>query len=267
MSISKNYKQSEAFLNMQKRGQVTIFVIVALLIVGAIIIYLAFPKTRAIFPGASLPNPNSYLSDCLSPIITSNMKTLSEQGGYLKPDNPALYKGNKIEYLCYTSENYKPCIVQQPLLVSKFESELKKSIQPKASSCISELKNLYEQKEYKFTSSDSINVTVDTGSVRVEYITPITISKDTTQTFRRAGLVKSSNMYDLLMTATSIVQFESTLGNSETSLYIQYYPDLNIEKMKRQDDTIYTLTNVVSKESFRFATRSLIFPAGFGGLG
>jgi hypothetical protein len=249
---------------MTKRGQVTIFVIIAVVIVGAILIYFAFPKTRAILPGSSPPEPNAYLRDCLSPIVSSSLKTLSSQGGDSKPTNYAQYKGQKIEFLCYTSEDYKPCIVQQPLLVSHIESELKDSIEPTARECMSALKQLYESKGYVITSSSEIDTHIEPGKISVEYTQPVTISKDTTQTFRKAGYSKASNMYDLLMTATSIIQFESTLGNSETSLYIQYYPDLNIEKMKRESDTIYTLTNVVSKESFRFATRSLIWPAGFG---
>lgn len=263
--MRKSYKQSGAFCPMTKRGQVTVFVIIAVIIVGAVLIYFAFPRTRAILPIASLPNPNSYLTDCLAPQVTSSIKLLTAQGGDRTPTSYASYQGNKIQYLCYTSENYKPCIVQQPLLVQHIESELKNSVQAQANQCMSDLKSLYENRGYQFSSTNAINVSIEPGTVRVEYVEPVTISKDTTQTFRRAGYTQSSNIYDLLMTATSIVQFESALGNSETSLYIQYYPDLTIQKMKRQDDTIYILGNVASKESFTFATRSLIWPAGFGG--
>jgi len=263
--MRKSYKQSGAFCPMTKRGQVTVFIIIAVIIVGALIIYFAFPRTRAILPIASLPNPNSYLSDCLAPQIATSMKLLTEQGGETNPTSYSSYQGVKIQYLCYTSEEYKPCVVQQPLLVQHVESELRNSVQAQATQCMSDLKNLYQNRGYQFSSTNEINVSIEPGSVRVEYVQPVTVSKETTQTFRRAGYLKTSNIYDLLMTATSIVQFESTLGNSETSLYIQYYPDLTIQKMKRQDDTIYVLGNVATKETFTFATRSLIWPAGFGG--
>ena len=61
------------------------------------------------------------------------------------------------------------------------------------------------------------------------------------------------------------MQFESVLGDSETTLYIQYYPDLKIEKIKRADEgTIYKLSNVVTGDEFTFASRSLNWPAGYG---
>ena len=71
-------------------------------------------------------------------------------------------------------------------------------------------------------------------------------------------------MYDLLLTSTSMVEFESTLGDTETLSYIQYYPDLKIEKLKRNGDTLYTLSNVVTGDKFSFSSRSLVFPPGYG---
>ena len=71
-------------------------------------------------------------------------------------------------------------------------------------------------------------------------------------------------MYDLLLIAESIVQFESTLGDSETTDYLNYYPDLSISKIKLGDGSkVYTLKDVVTNEQFRFATRSLVWPAGY----
>jgi hypothetical protein len=46
---------------------------------------------------------------------------------------------------------------------------------------------------------------------------------------------------------------------------MQYYPDLKIEKTKLSDGTtIYILSNVVSKDRFTFASRSLAWPPGYG---
>ena len=74
-----------------------------------------------------------------------------------------------------------------------------------------------------------------------------------------------SEMYDLLFIATNIVEHESQVGGSATELYLQYYPDLKIEKIKLTDGTtIYQLSNVVTGEQFSFASRSLAWPAGYG---
>ena len=75
----------------------------------------------------------------------------------------------------------------------------------------------------------------------------------------------SSEIYFLLMTATSIVDFESTYGDSETRLYLLYYPNLVIEKNKLGDGSkIYKVREVTTKEEFIFASRSVAWPGGFG---
>jgi len=67
----------------------------------------------------------------------------------------------------------------------------------------------------------------------------------------------------LLLTAVSIIEYESTFGDSETGLYISYYPNLKIDKTRRDDgSTIYQLSDVTTEDTFAFATRSLVWPQG-----
>ena len=261
--IRKSYKETRAHESMKKRGQVTIFVIVAIVIVAVFLVLLVYPRVR-VFVGGEI-NPSSYLKSCIEPEIDNVLPTIMSQGGYYAPDNYVMYQGVKVQYLCYTAENYKPCIVQQPLLVRHVAQEIKDKIKTKAEGCMQNLKTLYEQEGYRVSGALSeINVSIIPGSVSVVFLAPLEVTKEQTQTFRRLELMKKSELYDLLLTATSIVQFESTLGDSETSLYLQFYPDLKIEKLKKEGDTIYTLTNVVTNEKFTFATRSLVWPAGYG---
>ena len=93
----------------------------------------------------------------------------------------------------------------------------------------------------------------------------MTVKKETTQKFQNFDIEFKSEMYDLLFIAQSIVEYEADLGGSATELYLQYYPDLKIKKTKLSDGTtIYKLNNVITKEEFNFASRSLAWPAGYG---
>jgi len=70
----------------------------------------------------------------------------------------------------------------------------------------------------------------------------------------------------LLMISTSIVDYESTYGDAETSLYVNYYPNLRIEKMKLGDgSTIYTVNDVVSAQSnlYKLIARNYHLPEDF----
>ncbi len=248
-------------VDINKKGQVTIFVIIAIVIVGVIVLVFVFPKVN-VFAGEV--NPNSYLSDCIKPSLDEIKETLSNQGGYAEPTNYLMYKGDRIQFLCYTSENYLPCVVQQPLLVRHVEGEVKDYIQPRARQCISDLKTRYERQGYNVQSTPGeVNVSIDSGSITVDFVSPMVVSKqDNAQTFRKFAVALDSEWYDLLSTATSIIQYESTFGDSETSLYISYYPNLKIDKTRRDEGTVYKLSDVVTGDEFSFASRSLVWPQG-----
>ncbi len=249
---------------LNKRGQVSLFVIGAIVLVGVIAALFLFPKTRSLISGQEL-DPNNYLRNCIGPSIQENMEMLSSQGGYSNPENFMLYQDNKVQYLCYTSEFYETCQVQQPMIKKHYEQELGNAVRPIARQCISDLKQEYEGRGYSVSSSPGeLNLTFVPGKLIVEFLSPFTVTKESAQTFRKFGVEVPSEMYDLLLTATSIVEFESSLGDSETLLYIQYYPDLKIDKVKGDEGTLYRLTNVVTKESFTFASRSLEWPPGYG---
>lgn len=249
---------------MNRRGQIAIFIIIAIVIVGVFLWLMIRPRLPTSLGGADV-NPSAYLRDCLRADLPPIIEQISRQGGSYTPTHFMTHQGVNIQYLCYTDEEYKPCVVQQPLLTSHVADEIERLVEPKARACMDTLVARYEQQEYTVESAPrAINVSIVPGSVEITYTAPLRIAKESSQTFRQFSVTHPSELYDLLMTATSIIEFESTLGDSETTYYMQFYPDLKIEKLKKDADTVYTLTNVVTEDAFTFATRSLVWPQGYG---
>jgi len=247
-----------------RRGQLAIFVIIAIVLVAVVFVFFLFPQVNLF---AAEVNPSSFLRACIEPEVRDVVGVLSKQGGYLAPENYVLYQDEKIQYLCYTDQDYLPCIVQQPLLVGHIESEIEDVVEPKARRCVQDLKEEYEKRGFSVqTTPGELDVNIIPGRIIVDFLSPMSITKESTQTFQKFAVSLNSEWYDLLLTAVSIIQYESVLGDSETTLYLQYYPDLSINKVKREGDTIYTLSNVITKEEFTFASRSLVWPAGFSEL-
>mgnify|MGYP001565567547 FL=1 len=248
---------------VRKRGQVTFFVIIALIIVAVVLVIFLFPRLNVFVEEL---NPSSFLRTCIENDVKSSVNILSKQGGYFLPNNYYTYKGKRIQYLCYTDELYKPCIVQQPLLVSHVEEEIENQVKSKADQCVEELVKQYERRGFDVERRPSeINVDIIQGKIVVDFISPMTIRKESTQTFEKFAVGLDTELYELLMTAVSIIQYESTFGDSETTLYLQYYPNLRIDKIRRNDgNTIYKLSNVATKDEFTFASRSLVWPEGYG---
>ncbi len=263
--MRKDYKQNCAFFLMEKKGQIAVFVIVAVLILAIIGIFFLAQNFNLDIGQRTEASPSGFLRDCIEPEVRDSVQAISIQGGYIEPDSFVSYENQKIQYLCYTSENYKPCVVQQPLLVDHVKKEIKSRVEPRAKSCVSELKEYYEERGYSVQAdAGEINVDLLPGKIIVDFLSPVTITKEGSQKFNRFSIAIDSEIYNLLSIATSIIQFESSLGDSETLLYMQYYPDLKIEKIRKEDYKVYKLKNVVSGDEFNFAVRSLVWPAGYG---
>ena len=260
-----NYKENFTRRAMDKRGQIAIFIIIAVVIaIGAVIFYFLSSDLDFTF---SEFTPNSFLTDCVKPTLDSGIETLSKQGGYANPEGYILYQGNRVKYLCYQSQYYLPCKVQQPLIKEHFENELNEMVKKRTDECVDELQAEYERRGYTVSGLSVVesDVTIVPGQIRVDIKAPMTVTKDITQKFEEFNIEISSKMYDLLMLATSIIDFESTYGDSETTLYIQYYPNLDIQKIKLGDGSkIYTVSDVTTGDSFTFATRSQAWPGGYG---
>jgi hypothetical protein len=252
-----------------RRGQVTIFIIIAVIIVAvAAILYFIFPQV-GIFFGVSTNNPNIFMQNCLQDKIKNVIENISLQGGSLNPDNFILYNNAKVEYLCYINENYKQCVMQQPFLKAYMESEITNAIKNDASDCFDSLVSSFQRQGYAVNlQKGDLTTGILPGRTVVNFNNALTITKSETQNFDKMNIVINNNLYELVLTAESILNWEARYGDAETTMFMGYYHDLKVEK-KLQDDgsTVYILTNRNTGEKFQFASRSVALPSGIGANG
>ena len=264
--------EKDGEIERNKKGQLTIFIIVGLIIVAlAFLIYMFFPK---IIPGGGFEekNPSAFMQSCLENKIQEAIDTLSQQGGSIEPEHYFMYEGERLEYLCYTEEYYKTCVMQQPLLKKHVEEEIKKFISVKTEECFNDLEDNYKNKGY--------NVNLKKGEIYAELLPKrvvakfdhvLSISKDgNSEVYGGTGsnqirVAVNNNLYELVSIATSILNMEARYGDSETTIYMDYYRDLKVEKKKQSDGTkVYILTDRNNGNKFQFASRSVAWPPGYG---
>lgn len=252
-------------MNTRKRGdkgQVTIFIILAIVIL-AVLLIIFYPRIKvAITPLAA----DDQVSQCIGDQLGNFMENIAEQGGSADAQNTISYQGRKIEYLCYTNEYYKTCVMQQPFLKQHVESEILNYIDSKAQDCVNQMATSFQNKGYDVSRKQgNISVELVFGALKIIANTPVTLTKGSTQAFDKFVYVKNSAMYDLIMTSESLLNYEARYGDSDTQTFMLYYPDIRIEKLKQDDGSkIYRLENRNTKEMFVFASRSLSWPAGYG---
>jgi len=251
---------------MGKRGQVTIFIIIAIVIVViGVLIYAFYPQIQSLIkPGSK--NPAAFMQTCLEDEIEDTVEILSLQGGSVDPEHYSLYQNEKIEYLCYINEYYLPCVVQQPMLKQHIESEIVNEISPVVDACFEDLKESYEDQGY--------NVNIETGDIITELLPEnivttlthkLTLIRGDTERYETFRIVLNNNLYELIGNANSILSWETNYGDAAPSTYMDYYHDLKVEKKKQDDGTkIYVLTDRNTKNKFQFASRSIVWPPGYG---
>lgn len=251
---------------MDKRGQVTVFIIVGIVIVGfALLVYMLYPNIKSNL-SFSAENPSAFMESCLQSDFENNVEILSAQGGSLTPENYILYDSQKVEYLCYTNEYYKPCVVQKPLLKNSIESEMKDALNSPAKKCLEEMKSSFESKGYKVNlQNGDIDVEILPKRVVVHFNNTLILTKENSEKQEQLEVFYNNNLYELTSIAMSIINWETTYGDAETTVYMNYYRDLKVEKKVQTDgSTVYIITDRNNGNKFQFASRSVAWPAGYG---
>ena len=248
---------------VNKKAQLTIFIILALVIV-AILLVLFYPRIKILVSG---PAPTDYIKECGEKATKEVLEKISLQGGSLEPENYILYEGNKVDYACYTNEYYKRCVMQKPFLKQDIEKEIIAYIEPKVKDCFDSLKAQLEKRGSFVKIQDmSIDVSIIPNSIIVTINAPMTITKGSIARLEKFKININSQMYDLVIISSAIANYEARYGSSDSLTYMLYYPDVKVEKKELSDgETIYILSYKPTNEKFVFASRSIAWPAGYIG--
>lgn len=267
--MQKNIKcmEKEGNKRVNKRGQTTLFIIIAIVVVAlGVLIYMYYPEIKSGL-GFGEKNPQIFIEQCLKEDIMKDIDTLSLQGGAISPEHYIVYNGENIDYLCYTNEYYKTCVVQEPMLKKHVEDEIENAIDVKARECFDELKKNYEESGYTVNlKSGSANVELLPKRIITSFNYSMAVSKEgESQTYDKFSVIIYNNLYELTSIANSIIEWETRYGEAETTVYMTYYRDLKVEKKKQiEGSTIYILTDTNTGNKFQFASRSVSWPPGYG---
>lgn len=247
-----------------KRGQMILWVIIAIVIV-VVIILIFFMKIKNEIITPERFTPQSFIQKCVRDSVLEATKIMMPQGGFINPENYVLYQNDKVEYLCQNIGNYKTCIMQHPALFNEEKQEIKDYILPEIESCFSNLK--LERK--------SAGETIDYGPmilevslvpkkiiVDIERKTTITKNEDVF-TFNNYKTVIDSPLYDLINVATDIANNEAKYCYFEYDGYMILHSWVDIKKFAMSDSTkIYTIEDKQSGDKFNMAVRGCAIPAG-----
>jgi len=137
-----------------KRGQVTLFIIIAVVVVFGIGITI-FVLDDLNFVSLKTDSPVEFLDKCMSDALEEDVNLLISRNGYFEDkENVINYAGEDVVYSCFASEFYAPCVPQDVNSFGRVESELKERLGPKFESCFDELEKDLNKKGFFVTRTD-----------------------------------------------------------------------------------------------------------------
>ena len=245
-----------------KKGQVSIFIILGILIV--VVLLILFSRDAGFDTIFAKQSPYQEIEGCAQTAIQEGLDILMLQGGVIESENYFMYEGKKIDYVCYSENEYENCIMQKPILTNTIRDELEEYSTPKIKSCLNSVKSSLEGRGYSVVMRDpEIVIELVPDNVLIDMNLGLRIEKTGVESFDHIRTGIKSKIYNFALITSSISQWETRYGDSETLNYMLYYPSLKVEKKKQSEGTtIYILTDRDTDEKFYFASRSIAVPAG-----
>ncbi len=254
-----------------KKGQVTIFVIVAVLIVAVIAIFFLFKLGVVPTSGSNAEeNPEQFLASCIEGGLREKISTILSQGGYISNPLNKSFKFSEekeatdIAYLCYTQNDYLPCINQEALLIQHLKKEIRGGIKKQVRDCFTDLTKSLSKKGYVVDATyKDFEVDLISKKIILKIDAKISLTKKENSIKReKFNLVFNSRFYDLAIVVQEIVSQEARFCNFEQLGFMLFYPEYEIKKFRAGEDIIYRVKHRKTQEEFKFIIRGCVIPAG-----
>ncbi|MDO8459509.1 MAG: hypothetical protein Q7S74_00200 [Nanoarchaeota archaeon] len=252
---------------MSKRGQLAIWVIIALVLAASILIFFMLRRGPNLFrtPEPGIIDAQTFIEQCTEKNTQEALNIMLPQGGFVSPRNTKRYNNTNVEYLCENIGSYDPCINQHPMLLNEMKKEIGDYLYGNIADCFFDLQKEAEKRQGNISyGSILINVSLVPNKVKVKIIRSTTVStKQETRTYDEFDVDVMSPAYDLAIVATEIAAQEAKYCYFENVGYHLLYPRFSITRYSFPESTkIYTIRDTKTGKYMMVATRSCAIPSG-----
>lgn len=241
-----------------KRGQVTLFIIIAIFIVAGILVY-----SFAIRPNLnSKDTPSVGFERCVSKALENQIEELAPTAGYEGDYLSFTYLNKEVPYFCYTGTSLELCSVQTPSPKTIFEEALRERVLPEIENCYDTSILSLKLQGYEVEKGEiETGLIINSNSIKVDIKAPTNVEG---ATFEEFSYSFGSNIYDMLILATEIINTEISVGEVDVLDYVYTYPNLVVQRLVQDDGSaVYIIEDKDSEIKYQFAVRNLYFPPGY----
>ncbi|MBU0615239.1 MAG: hypothetical protein KJ601_04045 [Nanoarchaeota archaeon] len=253
-------------LRFQRRGQITLFIILGLVIVlGALTVFIInYNKPAAPVIGGETvislqkETVDEYIQGCIEKTIMPAIKLMSEQGGTLYPEKVRRYKHINYRYMLMSL--YSDTVCGKTVSRASMQQELNEYLTDHLLECV-QFSN-FELEGFDVNYGEHVVTTsVATDEVAVQVAFPITIQKGDFRIdftgFKQSIRLPLGRLFDL---ALYIMKNETARFYYDKDEFMtEHGEDIKIFKQKPYPDTMYTLAkradNYALDLTFNFAIK------------
>lgn len=243
---------------MKKRGQVTLFIILGILIVTGIIAVILFSVGKLEIQFSPEESFQKDFDNCIYIELENQVDKLYENAGFLeKRELYYSYFDKDYSYLCYSSKPYESCTNYYPSLEKQSINELKNLTRPLIEQCFETVTSDYENQGYEI-KQDSLEFDIsylpEVVSFKIKKEISLTKS-NVTRSYRVFNYKLDSDIYDYIQITNRILNDESSYSFFDDSSYMLLYPVIKINKTKIEEITLYEISYRAKQNTFNFAVR------------
>ena len=252
-----------AEMSSDKKGQVTIFIIVGVVIVAGIIGAIYFMGGVSVESPSGL-GPKVFIDKCVRDAVEESVEKMLKNGGEREVSLGIMYHGDEYNYLCYQADDISSCSNSHPMLEEQIESEIYLDTSDSITDCFDSMREDFESRGFDITGENTIySVDLLPGNIEINLEKKFNVSKgETTQSFENFNTKIPSPIYDLVRITREIVNSETRYCYFESNGYMFLYPEYNIKTTEYRESRIYQVIERESGVEFRFAVRGCVQSPG-----
>lgn len=258
------YKGWNMKVVMLKRGQITLFVIIGIVIVFVfgLLYYFSDYYGWTVPPAPFLEGPVAVLReevhDCTTDIVKDRLVLYGQQGGDLTPSRYLLYQGSTVPFLCEASSS-GGC-VNKLFSLSQFKKQFQQEVSKEVKNCINP-QLLQSQRGYTVQNAPletTLDFSDDMVNVHVSY--PVVFRKDDVVVSLDPFMTSVSDvpLQRLYSSAYDIIQTHAVGGDFDSLPYmLKHKGKILVHVDKVYPHTVYTLQTDDSDYVFRFVVEGV----------
>jgi hypothetical protein len=249
---------------INKKSQITIFVIIALIIVVAIALVVVLVRQDKIEISAR-DSPKEYVENCVFEHINNAIRAIQPNGGFLNPASYLKIQEDKATYLCYTPLNKELCSNIHPMLKQEMEKEIYNYIKPGVEDCFVKLRQNLRNSAY---DEGELSFSVEIGN---EKVSAIIQKKITFSVNSEKKIIEKFNPYindpslTFIRIANEAINQEVSCDCGEETCNANIFqimamnPGFEVKRfVTGRNEKIYTITEELSGKRFNFAVRNCV---------